>query len=171
MTRPSVAEPLPWRSERARSLRSKPSASIASETRAAVAGATPASALITRETVFRLTPAVCATSLIVGLDNVVSPRGGTLAERRGACQAARCGRCGGGVSRARRPSRHPGGELPHARWIELSRGRPLHAGRGGGDALARGGGERLAALERGPERGGQHVTRPDRVADLGHTRG
>src|SRR4051794_13795254 len=75
MTRPSVAEEPPWRRVRARSLRSKPSAPIASATRAAVAGATPASALITRETVFRLTPAVCATSLIVGLDNVVNPLG------------------------------------------------------------------------------------------------
>ena len=67
-----MEEVRPWRSERARSLRSKPSASIASVTLAAVDGETPASALITRETVLRLTPAWLATSLIVGLDNVVT---------------------------------------------------------------------------------------------------
>src|SRR5215207_6485515 len=67
MIRPSVALERPWRSERARSLRWKPRATIASVTRAAVSAATPASRLITRETVFRLTPARCATSRIVGL--------------------------------------------------------------------------------------------------------
>src|SRR3954454_18560226 len=66
MTSPSVAEDPPWRSDRARSLRSKPSAAIASATRSAVAGATAASPLITRETVLRLTPADRATSRIVG---------------------------------------------------------------------------------------------------------
>src|SRR5215213_1776448 len=66
MTSPSVPDDCPGRSERARSLRSKPSSVIASATRAAVAGATAASPLITRETVFRLTPAVRATSRIVG---------------------------------------------------------------------------------------------------------
>jgi hypothetical protein len=48
-------------------LRWKPSAAIASPTRSAVAVATPASALMTRETVFKLTPAFSATSRIVGL--------------------------------------------------------------------------------------------------------
>ena len=60
-------------------------------TRAAVSGRTPGSLLTTRETVFRLTPALLATSLIVGLatlssllldpdthaDNVVSASGAT----------------------------------------------------------------------------------------------
>src|SRR3954462_14973385 len=69
MTSPSVPEDPPWRSDRARSLRSKPSAAIASATRAAVAGATAASPLITRETVLRLTPADRATSRIVGRGN------------------------------------------------------------------------------------------------------
>ena len=76
-----MADERPWRSERARSLRSNPSASIASVTLAAVAGATPASALITRETVFRLTPAWYATSLIVGLDNVVTGAADASARR------------------------------------------------------------------------------------------
>src|SRR5215208_1532685 len=66
MTSPSVPDDCPGRSERARSLRSKPSSVIASATRAAVAGATAASPLMTRETVFRLTPAERATSRIVG---------------------------------------------------------------------------------------------------------
>src|SRR5262245_911308 len=66
MTSPRVEEVTPFRSERARSLRWKPSASIASPTRAAVATATPGSPLMTRETVFRLTPAREATSRIVG---------------------------------------------------------------------------------------------------------
>src|SRR3954454_23341679 len=138
MTRPSVAEDPPWRSVRARSLRSKPSASIASTTRAAVAGATPASALMTRETVFKLTPAVCATSLMVGLDNVVTPRPD--------------------ASRAVGPvSSHAGGELLHARGVELAGRRVLDARRGGRDPFARRGGEPLAALERRGERGRQHV--------------
>ncbi len=51
----------PWRSEAAMSLRWKPSSSIAAKTLAAVASATPASSLITRETVLRLTPARSAT--------------------------------------------------------------------------------------------------------------
>jgi hypothetical protein len=67
MIRPIVELERPWRSERARSLRWKPSSAIASPTRAAVAAATPDSPLMTRETVFRLTPARCATSRIVGL--------------------------------------------------------------------------------------------------------
>src|SRR5918994_7558557 len=66
MTSPSVPDGCPGRSERARSLRSKPSSTIASATRAAVAGATAASPLMTRETVLRLTPAERATSRIVG---------------------------------------------------------------------------------------------------------
>ena len=66
----------PWRSERATSLRGKPSSAIAASTRAAVAGRTPSSLLTTRETVFRLTPAVLATSRIVGLATLswLSPR-------------------------------------------------------------------------------------------------
>ena len=40
---------------------------MAEETRCAVAAPTPASPFTTRETVFRLTPAACATSFIVGL--------------------------------------------------------------------------------------------------------
>src|SRR3954470_8151798 len=67
MIRPIVALERPWRSERARSLRWNPSATMASPTRAAVPVATPASSLMTRETVFRLTPARCATSRMVGL--------------------------------------------------------------------------------------------------------
>src|SRR3954452_19226232 len=67
MIRPIVALERPWRSERARSLRWNPSATMASPTRAAVPLATPASSLMTRETVFRLTPARCATSRMVGL--------------------------------------------------------------------------------------------------------
>ena len=39
---------------------------MAAVTRSAVAGVTPASALITRETVFRLTPAMSATWRMVG---------------------------------------------------------------------------------------------------------
>jgi hypothetical protein len=57
----------PWRSERATSLRANPSRAIAASTRAAVSARTPASRFTTRETVFRLTPAVLATSRIVGL--------------------------------------------------------------------------------------------------------
>src|SRR3954464_13666251 len=67
MIRPIVALERPWRSERARPFRWTPRARMASPTRAAVPVATPASPLITRETVFRLTPARCATSRIVGL--------------------------------------------------------------------------------------------------------
>src|SRR3954447_18355776 len=67
MIRPIVALERPCRKDRARSLRWKPSAAIASPTRPAVSAATPASPLITRDTVFRLTPARCATSRIVGL--------------------------------------------------------------------------------------------------------
>src|SRR4051794_21328755 len=66
MTRPRVEELRPCRSERARSLRWKPSSEIAAATRSAVALATPGSSLMTRETVFRLTPAASATSRIVG---------------------------------------------------------------------------------------------------------
>src|SRR5215207_7886795 len=66
MTRPRALA-RPWRSERATSLRAKPSRAIAASTRAAVSERTPASPLTTRETVFRLTPAVLATSRIVGL--------------------------------------------------------------------------------------------------------
>ena len=62
------------------SLRWKPRSSIALKTLAAVASATPASSLMTRETVFRLTPARSATWRIVGrppmsdtADNVVRP--------------------------------------------------------------------------------------------------
>ena len=86
MIRPSVAVEPPWRSEAARSLRSKPSCAIASVTRSAVAGVTPASALITRETVFRLTPAVCATSLIVGLMTTLSCAWADASRRRHLCQ-------------------------------------------------------------------------------------
>src|SRR3954462_12415215 len=67
MTSPSVPEERPWGSEAARSLRWNPLAAIARGTRAAGGAATPASPLITRETVLRLTPATCATSRIVGL--------------------------------------------------------------------------------------------------------
>jgi hypothetical protein len=66
MTRPSALA-RPWRSERASSLREKPRREIAASTRAAVSARTPASAFTTRDTVFRLTPAVLATSRIVGL--------------------------------------------------------------------------------------------------------
>ena len=45
---------------------------MAASTRAAVAGRTPFSLLTTRETVFRLTPAVLATSRIVGLATLSS---------------------------------------------------------------------------------------------------
>src|SRR3954470_4123667 len=76
MTRPSVAELEPWRSERARSLRRKPSWAIAVVTRSAVCGATLASSLMTRETVLRLTPARSATWRIVGR---APPRGDTAA--------------------------------------------------------------------------------------------
>src|SRR5262245_53314271 len=123
MIRPIVALERPCRSERARSLRWKPSATIASLTRAAVSAATPASSLMTRETVFRLTPARCATSRIVGLvaltatilltppeivttlaDNVV---GGTVWGRAVDCQ--------GGA--------HPAASRPHRVAAELSRRR------------------------------------------------
>src|SRR4051794_20094957 len=66
MTSPIVPEDAPWRSDRARSLRSNPSSAITPATRAAVAGATAASPLITRDTVLRLTPACRATSRMVG---------------------------------------------------------------------------------------------------------
>src|SRR5215211_7580968 len=107
MTRPSVEDDRPWRSERARSLRWKPSAAIASPTRSAVAEATPASALMTRDTVFKLTPAFSATSRMVGLvadsdasfvlllqmrlttmsDNDVKPLARTIGGRGRGCQA------------------------------------------------------------------------------------
>src|SRR4051794_25534699 len=81
MTRPSVCDERPCRSDAARSLRSKPSVAIAVVTRSVVAGVTPASALITRETVFRLTPAISATSLIVGLMTTLSSGGATVMAR------------------------------------------------------------------------------------------
>src|SRR5205807_220809 len=56
----------PRRSALATGLGRKSSCSIARRTRSAISGATPASALTTRETVFRLTPARKATSRIVG---------------------------------------------------------------------------------------------------------
>src|SRR3954452_4148961 len=65
MTNPS-APARPWRSPRASSLRVKPSRAIAAVTRRAVSTATPGSSLTTRDTVLRLTPAVLATSRIVG---------------------------------------------------------------------------------------------------------
>src|SRR3954452_5276284 len=65
MTSPS-APALPCRRLRASSLRADPNRWMAAVTRAAVSCATPGSALTTRETVFRLTPAVLATSRIVG---------------------------------------------------------------------------------------------------------
>src|SRR3954469_17025509 len=74
MTSPTVADVDPRRSERARSLRRKPSSAIASVTRAAVCGATLASSLMTRDTVFKLTPARSATWRIVGR---APPRTGT----------------------------------------------------------------------------------------------
>jgi hypothetical protein len=45
---------------------------MAASTRAAVAGRTPFSLFTTRETVFKLTPAVLATSRIVGLATLSS---------------------------------------------------------------------------------------------------
>ena len=45
---------------------------MAASTRAAVAGRTPSSLFTTRETVFRLTPALLATSRIVGLATLSS---------------------------------------------------------------------------------------------------
>jgi hypothetical protein len=45
---------------------------MAASTRAAVAGRTPSSLLTTRETVFKLTPALLATSRIVGLPTLSS---------------------------------------------------------------------------------------------------
>src|SRR4051794_19646358 len=92
MTRPIVPEDAPWRSERARSLRSNPSSAIAPETRAAGAGGTaappvikpdpplrpgpgggaapagapPPSPLIPRDPVLRPPPACRATSRMVG---------------------------------------------------------------------------------------------------------
>src|SRR5919106_3209327 len=65
MISPSVAEER--RRLRARSLRRKPSRTMDWVTRLAVSGPTPGSPFTTRETVFRLTPAACATSFIVGL--------------------------------------------------------------------------------------------------------
>src|SRR3954468_6389310 len=132
MIRPSVGRERPWRSERARSLRWKPSATMASPTRAAVPVATPASSLMTRETVFRLTPARCATSRMVGLvaltatfllappeiattlaDNVV---GGTLRGGGGRCQGPSTSRAAlspADTLPARRLARRPS---PAAGW-------------------------------------------------------
>src|SRR5215218_4728350 len=138
ITRPSVEDDRPWRSERARSLRWKPSAAIASPTRSAVAEATPASALMTRDTVFKLTPAFSATSRMVGLvadsdasfvlllqmplttmsDNDVKPLARTIGGRGRGCQA-------GGDGAARRWVR----EL---RIEEECGRRGASAGRGGG---------------------------------------
>src|SRR4051812_50019554 len=90
MTRPSVADVVPRRSERARSLRRNPSSAIAAFTRSAVSGATPGSSLITRLTVFKLTPALSATWRIVGraclissADNVVIGGGEGLSKAPG----------------------------------------------------------------------------------------
>src|SRR3954451_16535294 len=65
MTSP-IAPARPWRRLRAMSLRAKPRSVMAASTRAAVSARTPGSWLTTRETVFRLTPAVLATSRMVG---------------------------------------------------------------------------------------------------------
>src|SRR5579859_122513 len=63
--KPSVAV-CPVRSSRADSLRRKPRSAIAPCTRLAVSGVTPASPFTTRDTVFSATPALDATSFIVG---------------------------------------------------------------------------------------------------------
>src|SRR3954468_22053457 len=85
MTSPT-APARPWRRLRATSLRAKPRSAMTACTRAAVAACTPGSRLTTRETVLRLTPAVLATSRMVGrltgcsllrsVDNVVNARRG-----------------------------------------------------------------------------------------------
>ena len=67
-TSPKRPERRPCRRARTRSLRRKPSRAIASCTTSAVSRRTPGSSLTTRETVFTLTPASAATSLIVGRD-------------------------------------------------------------------------------------------------------
>src|ERR1700722_4804823 len=63
--RPSVAV-CPVRSSRADSLRRKPRSAIAPCTRLVVSGVTPASPFTTRDTVLSATPALDATSFIVG---------------------------------------------------------------------------------------------------------
>src|ERR1700761_5976798 len=63
--KPSVAV-CPVRSSLADSFRRKPRSSIASCTRLAVSGVTPGSPFTTRETVFSATPALEATSFMVG---------------------------------------------------------------------------------------------------------
>src|SRR5215210_8170818 len=166
MTRPSVPDDWPWRSERARSLGAYPSAAIALSTRSAVSAATPASSLMTRETVFRLTPALRATSRIVGRvdrtpspldDNVVTTLRRQRTPRRGRCQGA----TDLAVSRWSRRAQGAG-----ALAVQLAgRGR-LYARCGGRDSRSRGGEQRLSALERGGQRGRQDVARPDRVAHL-----
>src|SRR3954451_14733641 len=78
ITSPIVDDERPWRRERARSLRWKPRSAIAAETRSAVGPATPGSSLITRETVFRLTPARSATSRIVGRERVAGMTSDTV---------------------------------------------------------------------------------------------
>src|ERR671938_25301 len=154
MTSPSVADVRPCRSERARSLRWKPSSSIASVTRLAVSTATPGSELITRETVLRLTPARSATWRIVGrLIALVVP---TTLLRRQRCQ------------RSDELSRH---EFAHAPRIELAGRRVLDAGGRGGDRLAGGVGEVGAALQRRGERRREHVAGADRGADRDPRRG
>ena len=63
--KPSVAV-RPVRSSRADSFRRKPRSSIAPSTRLVVSGVTPGSLFTTRDTVFSATPALDATSFMVG---------------------------------------------------------------------------------------------------------
>src|SRR5437763_1257956 len=72
MISPIIREPPLLRRLRARSSRLNPSSRIAALTLSAVAVAMAGSALTTRETVLRLTPARAATSFIVGRRRVGS---------------------------------------------------------------------------------------------------
>src|SRR5215211_6129926 len=144
MTSPT-APARPRRRLLATSFRVKPRRSMATSTRAAVSSRTPPSPLTTRDTVLTLTPAVRATSRMVGLatlalrppsDNDVGARGRTLPPLTTLSSTGQAGtRSGGGAAtgsraRASRPARPSGayplrrgrglGQLPRAGGVDLA---------------------------------------------------
>src|SRR4051812_30925208 len=166
MTRP-IAPARRWRRLRATSLRAKPRSAITACTRAAVSARTPGSRFTTRETVLRLTPAVIATSRIVGLAtlNALSP--GALTTLSTALLAGDRNQALTTLSTSRRdvgPQRLRAGRVERARRLGL------HARGAGRDAEDRRPCERLAALERHAEPADERVARADRVANR-HPRG
>src|SRR3954464_14439057 len=111
---------------------------MAAVTRSAVAGVTPASALITRETVFRLTPAMSATWRMVGrvafMSMTTLSTAATLLHQRALCQAARIPSRDGlrdDPLRGRRAGRHDHAEPAGAAQHDRAPPRPPRPGGGG----------------------------------------